>query len=33
MKIEVKLYGNKICRASYYIMRDHVPFDEDMLFR
>jgi len=31
--VAIKALGNKICRASYYIMRDHVPFDEDMLFR
>ena len=31
--VAMKAIGNKICRASYYIMRDHVPFDEDMLFR
>jgi hypothetical protein len=24
--------SNKISRASYYIMRDQVPFDEDKLF-
>jgi transposase len=31
--VAIKALSNKICRASYYIMRDHVPFDEDMLFR
>jgi transposase len=31
--VAIKALGNKICRASYYIMRDQVPFDEDMLFR
>ena len=31
--VAIKALSNKICRASYYIMRDQVPFDEDMLFR
>jgi transposase len=30
--VATKALGNKICRASYYIMRDQVPFDEEMLF-
>ena len=28
-----KALANKLARASYFIMRDQVPFDEDMLFR
>jgi transposase len=28
-----KALSNKIARASYYIMRDQVPFDEGMLFK
>ena len=31
--VAIKALSNKICRASYYIMRDQVPFDEGMLFR
>jgi transposase len=31
--VATKALANKICRASYYIMRDHVPFDEGNLFR
>jgi transposase len=31
--VATKALSNKICRASYYIMRDHVPFDESHLFR
>ena len=31
--IATKALANKLARASYFIMRDHVPFDEDMLFR
>jgi len=31
--VAVKALSNKICRATYYMMRDHVPFNEDMLFR
>jgi transposase len=31
--VAIKALSNKICRASYYIMRDRVPFDEEMLFR
>lgn len=30
--VAIKALSNKISRASYYVMRDHVPFDEDMLF-
>jgi len=30
--VAIKALSNKICRASYYIMRDQVPFDEGMLF-
>lgn len=28
-----KALANKLSKASYYIMRDQVPFDENMLFR
>jgi transposase len=31
--VATKALSNKICRASYYMMRDHVPFDEGNLFR
>ena len=31
--VATKALSNKICRASYYIMRDHVPFNESNLFR
>lgn len=31
--VAIKALSNKICRASYYIMRDRVPFNEEMLFR
>ena len=31
--VAIKALSNKISRASYYIMRDRVPFDEEMLFR
>ena len=31
--VATKALANKICRASYYIMRDQVPFDESNLFR
>ncbi len=31
--VAIKALSNKICRASYYIMRDQVPFDEGMLFK
>ena len=30
--VAIKALGNKICRASYYVMRDHVPFDETKLY-
>ena len=30
--VATKALSNKICRASYYIMRDQVPFDEVRLF-
>ena len=30
--VAIKALSNKLCRASYYIMRDHVPFDEDKLY-
>ena len=31
--VATKALANKLARASYFIMRDQVPFDEDMLFR
>ncbi|MFQ5866318.1 MAG: IS110 family transposase [bacterium] len=31
--VAIKALSNKICRASYYIMRDQVPFDEHKLFK
>lgn len=30
--VAVKALSNKICRASYYIMRDQIPYDEARLF-
>ena len=31
--VAIKALSNKICRASYYVMRDQAPFDEAGLFR
>jgi transposase len=31
--VAIKALSNKICRASYYIMRDQVPFDGGLLFK
>ena len=31
--VATKALANKLSRASYFTMRDQVPFDEDMLFR
>jgi len=31
--VAIKALSNKLARASYYIMRDHVPYDMDQLFR
>jgi transposase len=31
--VATKALSNKICRATYYMMRDYVPFDESNLFR
>jgi transposase len=31
--VATKALANKLARASYFIMRDKVPFNEDMLFR
>ncbi len=31
--VATKALANKLSRASYFIMRDQVPFEEDMLFR
>jgi hypothetical protein len=31
--VAVKALANKLARASYYIMRDQVPFDEHKIFR
>ena len=30
--VATKALSNKVARASYYVMRDQVPFDEDKLF-
>jgi transposase len=30
--VAVKALSNKLCRASYYIMRDQIPYDEAKLF-
>ncbi len=30
--IAIKAVAHKLARASYYVMRDHVPFDSDKLF-
>jgi len=31
--VATKALANKLARASYFIMRDQLPFDQDMLFR
>jgi len=31
--VAIKALGNKLARASYYIMRDQVPYDPGKLFR
>lgn len=31
--VATKALANKLARASYYVMRDQVPFDEEMLFQ
>jgi len=31
--VAIKALSNKVARASYYIMRDQVPYDPDKLFR
>ena len=31
--VATKALANKLARASYFIIRDQVPFDEDMLFK
>ena len=31
--VAVKALSNKLCSASYYVMRDQVPFDQEKLFR
>jgi transposase len=31
--VATKALANKLSRASYFMMRDQVPFEEDMLFR
>ena len=30
--VAIKALSNKLARASYYMMRDQVPFDSQMLF-
>jgi transposase len=31
--VATKALSNKLARASYYVMRDQVPFDMNLLFR
>jgi len=31
--VAIKALSNKLARASYYVMRDQVPFDMNQLFR
>jgi transposase len=31
--VAIKALSNKLARASYYVMRDQVPYDEKLLFR
>jgi len=31
--VATKAFANKLTRASYFIIRDQVPFDEDILFK
>jgi len=31
--VAIKALSNKLCRASYYVMRDQVSFDKEKLFR
>jgi len=31
--VAIKALSNKLARASYYVMRDKVPYDVDKLFR
>jgi len=31
--VAIKALSNKLARASYYVMRDQVPYDMDKLFR
>jgi transposase len=31
--VAIKALGNKLARASYYVMRDRVPYDPEKLFR
>ena len=31
--VAIKALSNKLCRASYYVMRDRVPFDQEKLFQ
>lgn len=31
--IATKALSNKLCRASYFVMRDHVPYDEERVFQ
>ena len=30
--VATKALANKICRASYYVMRDEIPYDTNKLF-
>jgi transposase len=31
--VAIKALSNKLARASYYVMRDQVPYDANLLFR
>ena len=31
--VAIKAIGNKLARASYYVMRDRVPYEESKMFR
>ena len=31
--VAIKALSNKLARASYYVMRDQVPYDMNRLFR
>lgn len=31
--VATKALGNKMCRASYFVMRDQIPYDEERVFK